>query len=303
MKKIFVSIVPFILLTCLLISLPTTAVAQRAVDDSYKIPEAELKQLLKSAKQGDVDAQYQAYEMYRDGKGVKKDEKEAKKWLQLAAENGHPKAQFWLAQDYLSVGNIRMAVPLMRRSALQGFVYAQEQYAGFFQFALCKSENDGEKTKFQLMLSNEGYGDSMAAALWWYRRASDRSGDARILADGIAERLDVQYPSLPADSFVFPYEIPRIYQIDHWCHHYEALCRKQLPDMMKGYDVPEVMVKYDPCLVWLILKNPDWDRNTKNYQMDAYLQPLYTVKSIYELYARLLRKQYDLSLPPMQKMD
>lgn len=307
MNKTLDFILPFFLFACLLLSHSSPVLAQRSVGESYKMSETELKQLLKSAKQGDVNAQFRAYELYRDGNGVKKDAKEASKWLNLAVDNGYAEAQFRMAieaisEDY-SISSIRVAVPLMRRAALQGYVYAQDQYAGFFQYVLCKSENDREKLWFQTLLSDEGYGDSMAAALWWYRRASDRSVDSRVIANDIAKNLTVHYPSLPEDSFVFPYEIPRIHQIDHWCFHYEALCRKQLPAMMKGYDVPDEMLKYDPCLVWLILKNPEWDRKTKNNTMDAYKMPLNTVKSIYELYAQLLRKQYDLSLPPMQRMD
>ena len=48
------------------------------------------------AEKGNAEAQYVLGMMYRAGRGVERDNKEARKWYQLAAEQGHPIAQFYL---------------------------------------------------------------------------------------------------------------------------------------------------------------------------------------------------------------
>ncbi len=45
------------------------------------------------AKQGDADAQFNLGAIYKDGDGVKQDDKEALKWFRLAAEQGNAEAR------------------------------------------------------------------------------------------------------------------------------------------------------------------------------------------------------------------
>jgi len=50
--------------------------------------------LIKLARQGHVDAQYQLAAMYRSGRGIKKNHDKAAYWYRKAAEQGHVKAQY-----------------------------------------------------------------------------------------------------------------------------------------------------------------------------------------------------------------
>ncbi|HUW25711.1 MAG TPA: tetratricopeptide repeat protein [Gallionella sp.] len=54
------------------------------------------------AENGNADAQYVLGMMYRAGRGVERDNNEAKKWYQLASEQGHPLAQFYLGWMHAS---------------------------------------------------------------------------------------------------------------------------------------------------------------------------------------------------------
>lgn len=48
------------------------------------------------AEKGNAEAQYVVGMMYRAGRGVERDDNEAKKWYQRASEQGQPMAQFYL---------------------------------------------------------------------------------------------------------------------------------------------------------------------------------------------------------------
>ena len=62
---------------------------------------AEARRLyLPLAEQDDVDAQYYIGRMYEKGYGVAKDNDQIRKWYRLAAEGGHPKAQYKMAIGY-----------------------------------------------------------------------------------------------------------------------------------------------------------------------------------------------------------
>lgn len=56
------------------------------------------------AEKGNAEAQYVLGMMYRAGRGVERDNNEAKKWYQLAAEQGQPMAQFYLGWIYARGG-------------------------------------------------------------------------------------------------------------------------------------------------------------------------------------------------------
>jgi TPR repeat protein len=55
---------------------------------------------LEAAKSGNADAQYNLGIMHLNGKGVKTDALEGKKWLTRAADQGHTKAQYCLGVMY-----------------------------------------------------------------------------------------------------------------------------------------------------------------------------------------------------------
>jgi TPR repeat protein len=59
-----------------------------------------LKKLRPVAEQGNADAQFRLGLMYREGKGVPQDDKQATAWLSKAAEQGHVEAQENLGLSY-----------------------------------------------------------------------------------------------------------------------------------------------------------------------------------------------------------
>jgi len=52
-----------------------------------------VKLFRQAADKGNAQAQYNLGIMYKNGQGVKRDDKEAVKWFQRAADQGHAKAQ------------------------------------------------------------------------------------------------------------------------------------------------------------------------------------------------------------------
>ncbi len=91
---------------------------RRAADAGHAMAQAQLANILdksefnleavsyyrKSADQGNADGQLGLGTMYAVGEGVKQDLAEARKWVTLAAEQGHKKAINMLAGNYLSGG-------------------------------------------------------------------------------------------------------------------------------------------------------------------------------------------------------
>jgi TPR repeat protein len=60
----------------------------------------EIKELLATANQGDVNAQHDAGISYYYGYGVSQDYNEAIKWYSKAAEQGHAESQYYLGMIY-----------------------------------------------------------------------------------------------------------------------------------------------------------------------------------------------------------
>lgn len=73
--------------------------------------------LLAAAGKGDGEAQCRLWSAYSSGEGVMRDETEALKWLQRAAEQGHAEAQPYLGTDDVSRNNDLKAVKWFRRAA------------------------------------------------------------------------------------------------------------------------------------------------------------------------------------------
>ena len=82
--------------------------------------------LIEAAKQGNTRVQIMLAEHYIEGDGVPRDIDEAMKWWQMAAEQGDVTAQYNLAQCYREKNNPAEAVKWYRKSAEQG--YAEAQY-------------------------------------------------------------------------------------------------------------------------------------------------------------------------------
>ena len=87
------------------------------------------EEYLSLAKQGDAEAQLHLGNMYKKGKGVPKDYKEAVRWYRKAAEQGEAYAQSCLGDMYRDgegvPQNYKEAVRWYRKAAEQGYVRTQ----------------------------------------------------------------------------------------------------------------------------------------------------------------------------------
>jgi TPR repeat protein len=117
----------------------------------------------KAAEQGHPVAQYQLAEMYNKGEGVLQDHKEAAKWYRKAAEQGHPGAQFNLAIKYYYG---------------EGVLQDQKEAAKWYRKA---AELGDAKSQFNLALmydKGEGVLQDKKEAVKWFRKAAEL-GDAK----------------------------------------------------------------------------------------------------------------------------
>ena len=89
-----------------------------------------LQELKKAAEQGHAKAQYNLAQIYRNGTGVPQDDKEAVKWFQLAAEKGQAQAQsnlgFMYANGRGALQDDKEAAKWFQLAAEQGHAQAQK---------------------------------------------------------------------------------------------------------------------------------------------------------------------------------
>lgn len=101
--------------------------SQRAIGQAYAVgmgnypkdPKKAFTWFLKAAQQGDIDSQVEVGIAYRDGDGVKKNLKEAIKWLEMATSSGDMQGRFELAM-------LRMHKSRPERERKIGLVLLQE---------------------------------------------------------------------------------------------------------------------------------------------------------------------------------
>ena len=78
----------------------------------------------KAAEEGDADSQYNLGWMYKNGRGVEKDDKKAVKWVRKAAEQGIADAEYNLGVSYAEGSGIEQddkeAAKWYRKAAEQG---------------------------------------------------------------------------------------------------------------------------------------------------------------------------------------
>jgi TPR repeat protein len=90
---------------------------------------------MKSALQGDPDAEHALSVCYEEGEGVKENRVEARKWRQKAAEHGEPRSQCNLGNDYYGenpdLANDAIAARWYRKAA------EQLHPKGGFRLGLC----------------------------------------------------------------------------------------------------------------------------------------------------------------------
>jgi len=119
----------------------------------------QFESLLKSAEQGNLDAQFILAQAYEVGNGIEKNLDLAFFWYGQAANAGHVPAQFFLGAMYASSRgtplNLPKAVHWYRQAAAQGYPDALYPMAYVYEHGLGGVEQDNEQ------------------ALAWYRQAAD----------------------------------------------------------------------------------------------------------------------------------
>jgi TPR repeat protein len=104
-------------------------VGMGALSAAEPAPPASFAATLAKARQGDAQAQCDLGNMYHEGQGVSKDDREAVKWYRKAAEQGYAGAQCNLGLSYAKGQGMPKdyleAVKWYRKAAVQGLTEAQ----------------------------------------------------------------------------------------------------------------------------------------------------------------------------------
>jgi TPR repeat protein len=125
--------------------------------------------ILKSAEQGDPNAQFELGGMYEIGKEVPRNLQKALKWYEKAAEQGHSEAQYTCGLMYF-YGNKETGFPKNYQQAIKWFVKASEQGNFGASYELGKIYEEGkavpqdyqQAVKWFIKAAEEGdYGDSL----------------------------------------------------------------------------------------------------------------------------------------------
>lgn len=134
-----------------------------------------------AALRGDPTGQYALGIIYRDGVGVRKDEKEAVRWFQLAAQARLPAAQAALADMHerggggLPRGNYRTAAELLKDAAAQGDAYAMSKLGRYYYNGYGGVGTDQEKA-VDLFKAAAAQGNAYAMAYLGYAYLNGRGG-------------------------------------------------------------------------------------------------------------------------------
>ena len=116
-----------------------------------------------AAERGDAAAQFRYAEMLRDGRGVKKNVREAASWTRKAAEQGHAAAQCQMGLFYMNgIGIDRdedKAIEWLKAAAAQS--HAQAQYnLGIYYAKFSDKKACGQAVKWLNEASKQDYADA-----------------------------------------------------------------------------------------------------------------------------------------------
>jgi TPR repeat protein len=160
-----------------------------------------LREYLPLAQQGDVNAQFIVGYIYCQG--AKPQYGEALKWFKLAADKGHPNAQFNLGQMYrLGQGmakNQTEAVRWYRAAANQGFADAQLRLGIAYEEGDGVARNLTEAARlYRLSITNPHHGDGLAEAQFslgaLYHEGKGVPKDWKVAAELFEAAADRGYP-------------------------------------------------------------------------------------------------------------
>lgn len=188
------SLLFLLLLLPFFLILSTTA--QLTAQDAAHPTTTDISKLIKQAKSGDAQAEYDLGEAYLDGRGVPKDEAEAVRWFRKAAEQGNAAAQTYVAVGYVETKNYVEAVRWYRKAAEQGDLVAGGQLCAFEYESgaglISRTNYDPEPEDARLCrkVAEQGYADAQlnlgqlyangfgvpkdeAEAVRWYLKAAE----------------------------------------------------------------------------------------------------------------------------------
>jgi|AntRauTorcE11897_2_1112592.scaffolds.fasta_scaffold00990_13 TPR repeat protein len=172
---------------------------------------------MSSALQGNANAQYNLANMYRKGKGIKRNMAEAARWYLLAALQGNMYAQNAMAFMYKEGYGITQD----KEKAIEWYRRAAEQKLGVAQFHLARLyEQAGKKPGLEPQKRDSYFS---LAAIWYYHAAKQGDEEAAFyLADfyrrgrGVPQNLEsaVQWLQRAVEKDYIPakIELARFYQ-------------------------------------------------------------------------------------------
>lgn len=103
----------------------------------YQTPEQrEFKKTLAAAQQGDVSAQLRTGDFYLQGLGVQASQEQALEWYRKALQAGDSSAAWKLAQAYLKAENLEEAATYLQLAAQENNPQAQFELGNFYQQGL-----------------------------------------------------------------------------------------------------------------------------------------------------------------------
>lgn len=138
-------------LVILLIGVPSSGDSMEIISD---------EKIIKSAKEGDVKAQYILGNMYHEeGGGVPQDYQKALKWYKKAAEQGHTSAQIKLGDIYYKGQGVSQDY----KKGLKWYKKAAQQGNASAQYNLALKYETGE-----------GVTQHYKKALKWYKKAAEQ---------------------------------------------------------------------------------------------------------------------------------
>lgn len=140
---------------------------------------AEVAQAYQRAMNGDIEAQFELFSIYRRGVVAVKDLDKAKRWLFSAAESGHAESQYWLGYIYFFGKGIERDVEAgmnwYKKSATQGFIHAQVSLGQIY---------NGWRYRF--------YPSDPVQAIAWYTKAAEQGHVQSIFIVGCRHYFGIQ---------------------------------------------------------------------------------------------------------------
>jgi len=154
---------------------------------------------MRSAVQGDAGGENYVGMAYKEGDGVRKDRKDAERWLTKAVEQGSAKAMCNLAILYIENGEAERAVKYARKSALSGYVEGQVQWGrmnllgqgvpvdekkavGWFVKAAMQNDIRAMCLLATCYQNGKGTERNMSKAIELYEKIAERKDDALLSA-------------------------------------------------------------------------------------------------------------------------